>query len=87
VLRFRSENRELTSAVMARQLSTRLGKEVRADWVRQTLHRARDQFADLLIEELRHSLENPTREHLAEELADLRLLAYCQNALDRLPSP
>jgi hypothetical protein len=68
---------------MAEQLSVRLSKTVSADWVRQTLRRARDQFADLLLEELSHSIENPTRDRLAEELADLRLLSYCQPALER----
>jgi RNA polymerase sigma-70 factor (ECF subfamily) len=83
VLRFRAENREMPSPEMAERLSVRLNKPVSADWVRQTLRRARDQFADLLLEELSHSIENPTRERLAEELADLRLLSYCQPALDR----
>jgi RNA polymerase sigma-70 factor (ECF subfamily) len=83
VLRFRAEHRDLTSAQMAEQLSARLNKPVTAEWVRQTLRRARDQFADLLLEELSHSLIDPTRERLAEELADLRLLSYCQPALDR----
>jgi RNA polymerase sigma factor (sigma-70 family) len=83
VLRYRAKHRELTSAEMAAKLSVRLKKKVSADWVRKTLERARDQFADLLLEELSHSIVNPTRERLAEELADLRLLSYCQPALDR----
>jgi RNA polymerase sigma-70 factor (ECF subfamily) len=83
VLRCRAENRELSSAELAEKLRKVLGKTVTADWVRQTLHRARDQFAQLLLDELSHSLADPTRELLAEELADLRLLAYCQDALQR----
>jgi RNA polymerase sigma-70 factor (ECF subfamily) len=83
VLRARAEQRELSSAELAEKLRTSLGKTVTADWVRQTLHRAREQFADLLLEELSHSLAEPTRERLAEELADLRLLSYCQEALER----
>jgi RNA polymerase sigma-70 factor (ECF subfamily) len=86
VLRFRAEHRELSSAEMASRLGARLGKAVSADWVRQTLRRAREQFADLLLEELADSLEAPTRESLAEELADLRLLSYCQHALERWPA-
>jgi RNA polymerase sigma-70 factor (ECF subfamily) len=86
VLRFRAENRELTSAEMAEKLTAKLNKAVTADWVRQTLRRAREQFADLLLEELSHSLEDPNRERLIEELADLRLLPYCQHALDRWPA-
>jgi RNA polymerase sigma factor (sigma-70 family) len=83
VLRCRAEHRELSSAEMADRLGVRLKKKVSADWVRQTLRRARDHFADLLLEELSHSIVNPTRERLAEELADLRLLSYCQPALER----
>ncbi len=83
VLRYRADHRELSSAEMAAQLTVRLNKQVSADWVRQTLRRAREQFADLLLDELSHSIVNPTRERLAEELADLRLLSYCQPALER----
>jgi RNA polymerase sigma-70 factor (ECF subfamily) len=87
VLHFRAQNRNLSSAEMALRLRDTLGKTVTADWVRQTLHRAREQFAHLLLEELAHSLADPTRERLGEELADLRLLAYCQEALDRFTDP
>jgi RNA polymerase sigma-70 factor (ECF subfamily) len=52
--------------------------------VRQALHRARDRFADLLLEEIRHSLTEPTPDRLEEELLDLGLLDYCRPALDRL---
>jgi RNA polymerase sigma-70 factor (ECF subfamily) len=86
VLRFRAENRELSSAQMAERLGARLGKPVTPDWVRQTLRRSREQFADLMLEELAQSLEEPTRENMAEELADLRLLSYCQHALERWPA-
>jgi RNA polymerase sigma-70 factor (ECF subfamily) len=85
VLRFRAENADLTSAEMAEKLSARMEKEVSADWVRQNLRRARKEFAELLLEELSHSIDNPTRERLAEELVDLRLLQYCKHALGRWP--
>jgi RNA polymerase sigma factor (sigma-70 family) len=83
VLKMRAENNELSSAQMAERLSGELGHAVSADWVRTRLKRARDQFADLLLEELAHSMDNPTRERLEEELADSRLLMYCQDALTR----
>jgi RNA polymerase sigma-70 factor (ECF subfamily) len=83
VLRCRAENRELTSAKMAEKLTVKLNKAVTADWVRQTLRRAREQFADLLFEEIRQSLEDPTPDRLQEELGDLKLLAYCKPTLDR----
>jgi RNA polymerase sigma-70 factor (ECF subfamily) len=83
VLRLRAEHNELSSAQMAERLSGQLGHAVSADWVRTRLKRAREQFADLLLDELAQSLDNPTRERLEEELADLRLLPYCQEAVAR----
>jgi RNA polymerase sigma-70 factor (ECF subfamily) len=68
---------------MAEQLRGPLGKAVTADWVRQTLHRARDRFAELLVDEVTQTLRSPTRAELEQELSDLHLLDYCKPALDR----
>ena len=68
---------------MSERLTADLGRPVKADWVRQTLKRARDKFTELLLEELSRSLDNPTRERLEEELTDLGLLSYCQGALEQ----
>jgi RNA polymerase sigma-70 factor (ECF subfamily) len=81
VLRLRAEKPDLSSGGMAEELSTLLGKSVSADWVRQNLRRARERFADILLDELAASLEDPTRERLEQELIDLQLLSYCQAAL------
>jgi RNA polymerase sigma-70 factor (ECF subfamily) len=83
VLRLRAENNDLSSAEMAERLTVQLGHAVSADWVRTRLKRAREQFADLLLDELAQSMDNPTRARLEEELADLRLLAYCRDAVAR----
>jgi RNA polymerase sigma-70 factor (ECF subfamily) len=83
VLRFRAEHLDLHSAQMAERLTLRFDKPVSATWVRQTLHRARDKFADLLIREVEQTLPNPTLEQVEQELIDLDLLTYCQPALDR----
>ncbi len=58
-------------------------RPVKADWVRQTLKRAREHFTDLLVDELAATLEEPTRQRLEEELQDLGMLDYCREALDR----
>ncbi|HVS40057.1 MAG TPA: sigma-70 family RNA polymerase sigma factor [Gemmataceae bacterium] len=84
VLRFRVKRPELRSAEMAEELSRRLGKPLSAVGVRQTLHRARDRFADLLLAEVLQTLQAPTTARLEEELMDLGLLDYCRPALDRL---
>jgi RNA polymerase sigma-70 factor (ECF subfamily) len=83
VLHFRSQHPKMGSGEMAQQLSRQLDRPLTADGVRQALHRARDRFADLLLDEVAQSLEFPTREEVEEELRDLNLLAYCQPALTR----
>jgi RNA polymerase sigma-70 factor (ECF subfamily) len=85
VLRFRAENPDLSSADMASALAERQGRPLTAEGVRQALHRARERFADLLLDEVAHSLESPTPEALAEELGELGLLDYCRPALGRRP--
>jgi RNA polymerase sigma factor (sigma-70 family) len=82
VLRLRALQPELSSEQLAEHLARQLDRPFTPDGVRQALHRARDKFADLLVEEVAHSLETPNREELAEELRELDLLAYCQPAVE-----
>jgi len=84
VLRCRADHPDWSSARLAEEMGRRLGKAVTAAGLRQTLHRAREKFADLLLEEVAHTLEAPTAERLGEELLDLGLLDYCRPALERL---
>jgi RNA polymerase sigma-70 factor (ECF subfamily) len=83
VLLHRIGDRDCPSARMAEQLSARLGKTVNSPWVRKTLQRARDKFADLLVEEVARSLETAEPGPLQEELKALDLLQYCGSALQR----
>jgi DNA-directed RNA polymerase specialized sigma24 family protein len=83
VLRFRAEHPEASSQQMAEQLREMLGKELSAAGVRQSLHRARDRFADLLLEEIAQGLQSPTVAELEDELSDLGLLEHCKSALQR----
>ncbi len=83
VLRCRAAHQDLRSAELAERVAAELGRPVTAAGVRQTLHRAREKFADLLIDEVAHTLGNPTREELEEELSDLGLLPYCRPVLER----
>jgi RNA polymerase sigma-70 factor (ECF subfamily) len=80
VLRLRADHPELRSPQLAQQLATRLGRPISPAGVRQTLHRAREKFAALLLDEVTHSLDNPTVEQVHEELAELGLLEYCRPA-------
>jgi RNA polymerase sigma-70 factor (ECF subfamily) len=84
VLRARAEKADLRSTQLAIELSTLLNKSVSSDWVRQTLHRAREKLAEILIEEVTQTLENPTLHDLEQELIDTDLHQYCRPALDRM---
>lgn len=81
MLRFRAEHPEIRSAAMAEQLSARLGKSLTAAGVRQTLHRARERFAELLVEEVARSLQTADTDSIEQELIDLDLLSYCKQTL------
>jgi RNA polymerase sigma-70 factor (ECF subfamily) len=83
VLRLSLEQPLLKSAELANQLGARLGKTFTVDAVRQALHRAREKFADLLLNEVVHSLDNPTLEQVEQELIDLGMHSYCRSALER----
>jgi RNA polymerase sigma-70 factor (ECF subfamily) len=83
VMQFRAQHPDLRSPQMAEQLSAQLGQRLTADWVRQTLHRGREKFAELLLAEVEETLRDPTPDELEEELADVGLLCYCQGPLKR----
>lgn len=83
VLRLRIEQPDLTSAQMAEHLTARAGEPHNAAWVRKTLQRAQDKFADLLLDEVAQALPDVTAQALRQELHDLDLLKYCQVALER----
>lgn len=83
VLRARVDEPELDSAGLADRLSARLGKSVDAGWVRVNLHRARDQFIDLLLEEVAATLPDRSPEGLVQELIELGLYDRCRATLKR----
>jgi RNA polymerase sigma-70 factor (ECF subfamily) len=83
VLRLRVDQPDLRSAAMAEQLSAKLGKPVSAAGLRQTLHRARDRFAELLLDEVVQTLGTSDEEDVEQELIELDLLPYCRDTLDR----
>lgn len=87
VLRFRADHPEMPSAQMAVELGEQLGRSLTAPGVRQTLRRAREKFAQLLVDEVVQSLATPTPEQIEQELAQLGLLEYCQSVLQQLDTP
>jgi RNA polymerase sigma factor (sigma-70 family) len=87
VLLLRVQQPDLPSPQMAGQLAAQLGSSFTASRVRVTLHRAREKFAGLLLDEVAHSLEAPTEAGLFQELRELRLLKICRPALKRRLRP
>jgi RNA polymerase sigma-70 factor (ECF subfamily) len=83
ILRLRAQQPDLPSPRMAEMLTRRLGRPISAVNIRQTLHRAREKYADFLLEEVARSLETSDPDRLERELIDLGLLSYCRSALDR----
>ncbi|MEW4567343.1 sigma-70 family RNA polymerase sigma factor [Tautonia sp. JC769] len=83
VLQHRVRHPKVKSPELATMLSPVLGRPVQAGWVREAISRAREQFATALLDGVRASLQEPTREAILEELADLELLEYCRPTLER----
>ena len=75
---------ELSSAELAVRLSSQLDKTITPSNLRVMLHRARDEFAHRLLDEVSNTLDQPLRSDIEEELIELRLLKYCQPALEKL---
>jgi RNA polymerase sigma factor (sigma-70 family) len=84
VLRWRAEHPDEPAARLAERLGSEKGRPISDAGVRQILHRAREKFADLLLEEVARSLETTDLDRVEQELIDLGLHSYCRPALDRL---
>lgn len=85
VLHFRATNPHASSDEMARQLNEQLKSDpaFTDQSVRKSLQRARDKFADLLLDEVICSLEESSLDNAEQELIELGLLSYCRSALMR----
>ena len=77
VLKMRVENSDMRSGQLAEQLSASLERAMSAENFRQLVHRAHERFARFILAEIAATLQHPTQEEIAEELAELNLLAYC----------
>jgi RNA polymerase sigma-70 factor (ECF subfamily) len=83
VLRFRADHPESRSPDLATRQSEQLGKPLTATGVRQLLHRARERFAEFILDDVAQSLGSAAPASLQEELVELGLLAYCRPAMER----
>jgi RNA polymerase sigma-70 factor (ECF subfamily) len=89
VLRYRSEHPELSGAELAEHLNARLqpAAPFSGAALRKLLQRARDRFADLLLEEAARSLGTTSVDAIEQELIDLGLADHCKRALERRREP
>ena len=76
VLYLRTEHPNSSSEELARLFFEQTGQKVKADWMRQTLRRARQKFGELLIEEVGKTLNSNSRQEIKDELAELGLKKY-----------
>jgi RNA polymerase sigma-70 factor (ECF subfamily) len=83
LLRYKTEHPEVRSAQLAEYLRAQRGKVLSVEAVRQLLHRAREKFMDLLLEEVARSVPTTDAARLEQELLELDLLEYCRPALKR----
>jgi RNA polymerase sigma-70 factor (ECF subfamily) len=77
VLRLKSEDPARTSEWLADELARRHGRPITAAGARQTLHRAREKFAELLRAVVAASIPTDDPAEVDAELAELGLLVYC----------
>lgn len=82
-LRIKADQPDLTAAELAERLRDAGKGTYVASGVRQVLHRARELFADRLLDEVARSVMSSDRQVLFDELIDLDLLTYCREALNR----
>jgi RNA polymerase sigma factor (sigma-70 family) len=82
-LRLKAENPGLSSADLAGRISPPAGRPYTASGTRQILHRARELFADRLLDEIARSASTEDPEVLEIEATELGLHSYCRDALRR----
>lgn len=83
VLRLRVEHPDIRSPELAERVAEVLKKPMKAGAVRVLLHRAREKFGDLLIDEVANTLTDASADAVEEELIALDLWNYCKPSLER----
>ena len=83
ILHWRVQHPREPALRLAEDLQAKLGRPFTDGGIRVTLHRARERFADLLLDEVARSLQTADIGRMEQELIDLDLLTYCRSALER----
>lgn len=81
VLRAKIDHPELNSAQLAEAVSRKTSHSISEANYRVLLHRAREKFAEFLVEQVAQTLDVADEAHLQDELAELQLLEFCQSAI------
>lgn len=76
ILKLRTSSPEASSAELAELASKQLGKSISAEVIRQQLRRGRLRLAQMLVEEVAQSLNQPTPDAVEQELIELGLMDY-----------
>jgi RNA polymerase sigma factor (sigma-70 family) len=84
VLRLTADHPEESSAALAARAAALTNRAVGVDAFRKQLSRARRHFAQMIVNEIRQTLENGSAEDVTEELHDLGLMEFVR---DFLPEP
>jgi RNA polymerase sigma-70 factor (ECF subfamily) len=83
VLRYKSEHPDERSGQVAKVLGARLGKSFTEASMRQLIHRSREKFIEMLLEQAALVLDAADQEKLEEVLAELELMEYCRPVLEK----
>lgn len=83
LLKYRIANEGARSRDMAARFGSLLGRNASEEGVRRLLHRARDEFADLLLDAVAQTLQAPSLPEIENEMIELDLHQYVKRALDR----
>ena len=83
-LRIRVAQPTLDSNALAEVISAAINRPLAAGAARVMIHRAREKFAELMIEVVAESLSRRDRQVVEAELIELGLIDYCREGLNRL---
>jgi RNA polymerase sigma factor (sigma-70 family) len=84
-MRLYLDHPEDDSTALAERAGALTGRPIRADAFRKQLSRARRCFAELLVQEVTQTLEEPTPERIAEECAAVGLMPFVREFLPPPP--
>ncbi len=85
-LKLKAVESDRSSANLARIYSEQIQVETSDDAFRKILQRSRRKFGELLLNIVSETLAVPTREELQHELAELKLLSFCDILLNEQAS-